>query len=181
MKMLFALLAAMLAFPHAASGQTQPPGTWANAKAQALQAFEAGNCVLVWQQVWPWARAGNAEAQAILATGAQAAGLMPPGAGQDAVAKLRHMLILAAHGASSGDAANLTLLHALLQEPLLAGIGGREMRQCLLEKKPGQNCVQDAVRRGFVPDTASYARELDWLAKQNGAAPATCDMPPPTP
>jgi hypothetical protein len=177
MKILFALLAAILAFPHAASGQAQPPRTWDSAKAQALQAFDVGNCAQVWQRVWPWARAGNAEAQAILATGAQAAGLTPPGAGQDGVAKLRHMLILSAHGASAGDSANLALLHALLQEPLLAGMGGRELRQCLLEKKTAQNCVQEAVRRGFIPDMASYASELDWLAKQKAATKATCHLP----
>ncbi len=185
MKLSFVLAAGSIFFTQAASGQPQPPGTWDNAKTKALQAFDVGDCAQVWQRVWPWARSGNAEALAMLATGAQAAGLAPPGAGQDGVAKLRHMLILSAHGANASDAANVTLLHALLQEPLLAGIGGRQLRQCLLEKKTAQDCVMDAVRHDFIPDLPRYASELDWLAKQKNATPAACitpkDMPLPMP
>lgn len=154
---------------------------WRAAKEQAIQAFDTGNCAKVWQLVWPWARNGNAQAQAMLATGAHAAGLMPPGSPRDAMARLRHMLILSAHGALDGDAANTELLNSLLKEPVIADAGGRVLRLCLAGKSSPSHCINAAVERGFIPPMESYARELDRTEKHFNAmanSVATCDIRP---
>ena len=153
---------------------------WRATKAQAEQAFDVGNCAKVWQLVWPWARNGNAQAQAMLATGAHAAGLLPPGSPRDALARLRHMLILAAHGALDDAAANTELLNSLLQEHIIADAGGRELRLCLAGKSVPPHCIKAAVARGFIPSMESYARELDRAEKHFNAS-ATCDIPPAPP
>lgn len=150
---------------------------WRTAKAQAIQALDTGNCAKVWQLVWPWARNGNAQAQAMLATGAHAAGLMPPGSPRDGLARLRHMLILSAHGALDGDTANAELLNSLLQEKIIADAGGRELRQCLAGKSSPPHCIKAAVERGLIPSMENYSKELG-LAEKHLNAAATCDIRP---
>ncbi len=177
---MFCCMSATMAF-------AAPIAQWQAAKQQAALAFEAGQCGSAWKLIWPWARAGNAQARAMLATGAYAAGLMPPGMPADALARLRHTLVLAAHGAQANDAANDELLRSLLKTELLANAGGRELAQCLVATPAAKECVTEAVKTGLVPSFEAYAKELDELKQRNKQAAASCNkaategLPPPAP
>jgi hypothetical protein len=147
-----------------------------NSRPKSYVTIDSGGCARVWQLVWPWARDGNTQALAMLATGAFSAGLLPPGTSQDALARLRHTLIFAAHAATSTDAANGELLRGLLQEPLIADAGGRQLRECLAGQTAKEQCVKNAVKEGLLPSLASYTKELASAEKQSHAK-AICILP----
>ncbi len=153
-----------------------PAATWQTTRDQAAQAFEKSNCTKVWQLVWPWARGGNVQALAMLATGAYSANLLPPGISTDPLARLRHTLILSAHAAAGNDTANTQLLEGLLQEPLIADAGGRQLRECLAGNTAKEKCISHAVNDGFLPALVTYSKELA-LAEQQPHAKATCKLP----
>lgn len=154
----------------------EPVASWPASRDQALLAFNSGNCDKVWQLMWPRARDGNVQAMAMLATGAYSAGLLPPGISQDALARLRHTLILSAHAAASNDAANRELLKGLLQESLIAEAGGRQLQECLTGQTAKEQCISRAVNTGFLPSLANYAKELASAEKQPHAK-AICTLP----
>ncbi len=158
------------------TAMAEPATSWPTSRDRALQAFDRGNCDKVWQLVWPRAREGNMQAMAMLATGAYSAGLLPPGISQDALARLRHTLILSAHAAASNDAANNELLNSLLQESLIAAAGGRQLQECLTGQTAKEQCIRRAIDMGFLPSLANYAKELASAEKQPHAK-ASCTLP----
>lgn len=139
----------------------QVPDDWDRSKTQAAAAVESGDCARAWNLIWPWARRGQVEARAILAGGAVANGLTPPGGSGDAVSQFRHALILSVHGAAGGDAKTMEMLRAVVRPELVSHMGGRALKRCLDAGNPPHRCVADAVEAGFVPDFESYADEID--------------------
>lgn len=168
---LFALLAAAT---MACAGANDD---WAGAKKQASSAIDARDCSKAWNLVWPWAKRGNMEARAILATGMLAAGLTPPGGRADAISRYRDSVILAVYGAAGGDTAATELCLALIQNNLVSDMGGKRLAHCLKAGTAPQTCVDNAVNNGFVPDFESYSREIDAVASAPGAPKASCQIP----
>ena len=147
------------------------------AKQQASLAIDAGECSKAWELVWPWAKRGNVEARAILATGMLAAGLSLPGGRNDAITRYRDSLILAVHGAAGGDAAAKEMSLGLVQNSLVSDMGGAQFTACLKADAAPQTCVDSAIKNGFIPDFANYAREIDAVASAPGSPKATCHIP----
>ena len=150
---------------------------WIEAKKQASLAIDAGECTKAWELVWPWAKRGNVEARAILATGMLAAGLTPPGGRNDAITRYRDSIILAVHGAADGDAAATEMSLGLVQNALVSDMGGTQIAACFKAGTGPQTCVDSAIKNGFIPDFANYAREIDAVASAPGAPKATCHIP----
>lgn len=172
MKLRTTALAALVAATTIACAEV--PGEWEAAKKQAAAAVDSGDCASAWSLVWPWARSGNIEARAILATSMVAAGLTPPGSRGDAISLFRHSLVLAVHGAADGDRAATELLHALIRTELVSDMGGAQLKRCLDAGTFSRTCVANAVNDGFVPDFADYSIEIDATASATGAAEASC-------
>jgi hypothetical protein len=150
---------------------------WMDVKNQASSAINAGDCSKAWELVWPWAKRGNLEARAILATGMLAAGLTPPGGRDDAITRYRDSVILAVHGAAGGNAAATEMCLALIQEEPVSAMGGNQLSNCLKTGSNPQTCVDSAINSGFVPAFADYAREIDAVASIPDASKATCLAP----
>ena len=156
---------------------TQPLGDlgdWEAAKTEAATTIDSGNCAGAWNLVWPWARRGNIEARAILATGVVAAGLIPPGSYGDAISQFRHSVILAVHGAADGDRATMELLNALIRTDLVSDMGGDRLKRRLDTDKPPRTCIATAIKDGFVPNFEDYSREIDANTSAPGAPAASC-------
>jgi hypothetical protein len=150
---------------------------WIEAKQHASLAIDAGECSKAWELMWPRAKRGNVEARAILATGMLAAGLSLPGGRNDAITRYRDSIILAVHGAAGGDAAATEMSLGLVQNTLVSDMGGAQFAACLKADTAPQSCVDSAIKNGFIPDFANYAREIDAVASAPGASKATCHIP----
>ena len=175
MKLYTVTLIALLTTVSTACAQTN--SDWIEAKQQASLAIDAGECSKAWELVWPWAKRGNVEARAILATGMLAAGLSLPGGRNDAITRYRDSLILAVHGAAGGDAAAKEMSLGLVQNSLVSDMGGAQFTACLKADTAPQTCVDSAIKNGFIPDFANYAREIDAVASAPGSPKATCHIP----
>lgn len=152
----------------------KPSSDWEAAKTQAATTIDSGDCAGAWNLVWPWARRGNIEARAILATGVVAAGLIPSGSHGDAISQFRHSVILAVHGVADGDRATIELLNALMRSDVVSDMGGDRLKRCLDADTPARTCIANAINDGFVPDFGDYAREIDANASAPGAPAASC-------
>jgi len=152
----------------------QKESDWEITKNKAASLINSKDCANAWQLIWPWARKGNIEARAILATAIYAAGLIPPNSTSDAITLFRHSLILSVHGSANGDPAALELLHALLREKLISDMGGSVLEGCLNIGTPPSKCVENAVIDGFVPSFYDYAREIDTLSRADWSLKASC-------
>ncbi|NOX42164.1 MAG: hypothetical protein GXP19_00275 [Gammaproteobacteria bacterium] len=166
----------MIAFITATAIACAQTGDWGAAKAQAATAIDSGDCAGAWNLVWPWARKGNIEARAILATGVVAAGLIPPGGHGDAISQFRHSVILAVHGAADGDRATTVFLRALIRDNLISDMGGDRLKRCLDADTPPRTCVAGAINDGFVPDFEDYSREIDAYTSTPDAPAASCRL-----
>lgn len=186
-------LAGAILLAAALPGVAAPAADWDAAKRDlgrivAAMKTDRTLCARMWDIVWPFAVAGEAEARAILAAGMFVYGLRPPGA-DDAFALMRHSIILTAYGAvgastapgegASASAAVMRHLFGLLQTPFVRDLGGDRLKTCLDEGGATRACLQGAVREGFVPDFADYAAETELLARHAPArcAPAEPDRP----
>ncbi len=148
---------------------------WETAKIQAMTAIDSGDCTGAWNLVWPWAREGNIEARAVLASGVVAAGLTPPGSHGDAVSQFRHSVILAVHGSADGDPVTMEFLNALIRTNLVSDMGGDKLKRCLdAADTPPHTCIASAINDGFVPGFQDYSREIDANASALGASAAFC-------
>jgi hypothetical protein len=106
-----------------------------------------------------------------------AAGLSLPGGRNDAITRYRDSLILAVHGAAGGDAAATEMSLGLVQNTLALDMGGAHFTACLKAGTAPQSCVDNAIKNGFIPDFANYAREIDAVASAPGSPKATCHTP----
>lgn len=150
---------------------------WIETKKQASSAIDAKNCSKAWELVWPWAKRGNVEARAILATGMLAAGLTVPGGRDDAITRYRDSVILAIHGAADGDAAATEMALALVRIDHVAKMGGAQFADCINAGTAPKTCVDNATSSGFVPDFAEYSREIDAVTSARGSPKASCQFP----
>ena len=186
-----ALVAGIAAFLSVAPlARAEGATDWPAAK-QALAALvkslkTGGDCAEIWSIVWPWAKAGEPEARAILAASLFVYGLRPPGEA-DALALMRHNLVLTAYGAlgatpvtkdqpsKRGDAPTVVMGHlfGLLQSKIVSDLGGDALKACLDGGKAPGMCVEEAVAQGFLPAFADYAADVDALAAA-AVKPARC-------
>lgn len=169
-KYVLLLMAFLFILPSASAA---PAVKWPDARKAALAALSEGDCAATWKILWHWSRTGNAEARSRLAMAVLMRGLVPPGDTGDGLSRLRHGLILSVHGAGDGSARAVAFRRSLFGQGFPSRIGGAQLLTCLDRQIDAQQCIQQSVIAGFVPDFTNYAREVEAVADA-ADRPARC-------
>src|SRR5262249_37479360 len=137
---------------------------------RAVVALDARDCRTAWNTIWPFAKAGNAEARHFLAT-SMIGHLNPPGV--DFWTSSRgtwswHALTLTAYGAMAslrpdqGDPDHKWVRRAIpihLRD-LALGAKGERVAQCYRSGTSFRECLDVAVSLGVVPTFEDYADKV---------------------
>ena len=147
---------------------------WTEARDRAAAAFAEGDCATAWSVLWEGAKAGEDAARAALGSAPLTVGLDYPGVVRDARTRLYVAGVLAAHGARTGEAADLEVALALLPDALGRSAAGGGLAECLAAPGDAAACVDAAVEDGLLPPFAAFAAWIDAGAALDGAEPARC-------
>jgi hypothetical protein len=153
---------------------------------KAVVALDAWDCPTAWNTIWPFAKAGNAEARHFLAT-SMTGHLNPPGVDfwtSPGAAWSWHALTLSAYGAMAslrpeqGDPDHKGIRRAIpghLRD-LAMGAKGEQVAQCYQSGTSFRECLDLAISLGVVPTFEDYADEVERVERETGRS-ASCWNP----
>lgn len=161
----------------------QSHSDWTTAKTEAFRNLaNEHDCEAFWNTVWPWAKQGETEARAMLASLVAWGGLMPPGSSDAYTSRFEHAVTLLIHGGfyaypdpETGPDWGLRnrLTRAFSGDDGLLNRQFKDMSICIGKGAQTKDCIDQSVKAGLVQPFSDYAAKIDILS-QSHFKPARC-------